>query len=132
VMSLSSKIISIQELQAGDAVGYGARYVAKQAMRVGVIACGYADGYPRHAKDGTPVWVYGPQDKTQGAICPIAGQVSMDMLTIDLSHAPWARVGTSVELWGKNLPVDNVANHAQTIGYELVCAIAPRVPVEII
>ena len=56
----------------------------------------------------------------------------MDMLTIDLSHAPWARFGTSVELWGKNLPVDNVANHAQTIGYELVCAIAPRVPVEII
>jgi len=106
--------------------------VAKQAMRVGVIACGYADGYPRHAKDGAPVWVFGSQDKTQGAICSIAGQVSMDMLTIDLSHAPWARVGTSVELWGKNLPVDNVANHAQTIGYELVCAIAPRVPVEII
>ncbi len=132
VMSLSSKIISIQDLQAGDAVGYGARYVAKQAMRVGVIACGYADGYPRHAKDGAPVWVFGSQDKTQGAICSIAGQVSMDMLTIDLSHAPWARVGTSVELWGKNLPVDNVANHAQTIGYELVCAIAPRVPVEII
>ena len=85
---------------------------AMQAMRVGVIACGYADGYPRHAKDGAPVWVFGSQDKTQGAICSIAGQVSMDMLTIDLSHAPWARVGTSVELWGKNLPVDNVANHA--------------------
>jgi alanine racemase len=132
VMSLSSKIIAVQELQAGYAVGYGARYVAKQAMRIGVIACGYADGYPRHAVDGTPVWVSGPTDKTSGIICPIAGQVSMDMLTIDLSHAPWATLGTSVELWGKNLPVDDVANQAQTIGYELVCAIAPRVPVEII
>ena len=100
-------------------------------MRIGVIACGYADGYPRHAKDGTPVWVYG-NDPSQSRICPMAGQVSMDMLTIDLTHAPWATVGTKVELWGKNLPVDDVARHAQTIGYELVCAIAPRVPLEII
>lgn len=131
VMTLTSKITAIQDLNQGDGVGYGARYRADKAMRVGVIACGYADGYPRHAHDGTPVWVYGPKDKTQGVICPMAGQVSMDMLTIDLSNAPWAALGTTVELWGKNLAVDDVAGHAQTIGYELVCAIAPRVPVEI-
>jgi alanine racemase len=96
-----------------------------------VIACGYADGYPRHAKDGTPVWVYA-DNPSDSCVCPIAGQVSMDMITIDLTNAPWAKVGTKVELWGKNLPVDDVANHAQTIGYELVCAIAPRVPIEIV
>lgn len=132
VMTLTSKIISVQDLKKGDAVGYGSRYRANTAMRVGVIACGYADGYPRHAQDGTPVWVYGPKNKSQGVLCPIAGQVSMDMLTIDLSNAPWAGVDSTVELWGKNLAVDDVAGHAQTIGYELVCAIAPRVPVEII
>lgn len=132
VMTLTSKIIAVQDLKKGDAVGYGSRYRADTAMRVGVIACGYADGYPRHAQDGTPVWVYGPNDKSQGVLCPIAGQVSMDMLTIDLSNAPWAGIGSTVELWGKSLAVDDVAGHAQTIGYELVCAIAPRVPVEII
>lgn len=131
VMSLTSSIIAIQELQPGDAVGYGSRFRASKAMRIGVIACGYADGYPRHAKDGTPVWVYA-DDPSQSQICPIAGQVSMDMLTIDLSNAPWAKVGSKIELWGKNLPVDDVAMHAQTIGYELVCALAPRVPIEII
>lgn len=132
VMTLTSKIISVQNLKIGDAVGYGSRYRATKAMRIGVIACGYADGYPRHALDGTPVWVYGPKDKNQGILCSLVGQVSMDMLTIDLSNAPWANVGSTVELWGKNLAVDDVAGHAQTIGYELVCAIAPRVPVEII
>ncbi len=131
VMTLRSKIIAVQDLKAGDAVGYSARYRAPQSLRIGVVACGYADGYPRHAQDGTPVFVY-TEDKKSSAICPVAGQVSMDMLTIDLSHAPWAKVGTAVELWGKNLPVDDVASYAQTIGYELVCAIAPRVPVEII
>lgn len=130
VMTLTSMIIAIQDLEPGDTVGYGSRYQAKKAMRIGVIACGYADGYPRHAADGTPVWVYG-DEANQAQICPIAGQVSMDMLTIDLSNAPWATVGTRVELWGKNLPVDDVAMHAQTIGYELVCAIAPRVPLRI-
>ena len=131
VMTLSSSIIAIQDLEPGDAVGYGSRYRATQPMRIGVIACGYADGYPRHAKDGTPVWVHA-KEPGQSRICPIAGQVSMDMLTIDLTHAPWATIGTKVELWGKNLPVDDVAMHAQTIGYELVCAIAPRVPIQII
>lgn len=131
VMTLSSKIIAIQELKAGDAVGYGARYRATKPTRIGVIACGYADGYPRHAKDGTPVWVYA-DNPSDSCVCPIAGQVSMDMITIDLTNAPWAQVGTKVELWGKNLPVDDVAAHAQTIGYELVCAIAPRVPIEIV
>jgi len=132
VMTLSSEIIAIQDLKAGDCVGYGGRYQAKQAMRMGVVACGYADGYPRHAPDGSPVWVYGKSLEQTGVICPLAGQVSMDMITVDLTNAPWAQVGYRVELWGRHLPVDDVAIKSQTIGYELVCAIAPRVPVEII
>jgi len=98
VMQLHSEIIDIQELQAGDRIGYGGRYEATEAMRVGVVACGYADGYPRHAKDGTPVWV--GNSKSDGVICPVVGRVSMDMLTIDLRNAPHAKIGSVVELWG--------------------------------
>jgi alanine racemase len=127
VMHLESKIIDIQEIHKGEWVGYGGRFQAPEAMRVGVIACGYADGYPRHAKDGTPVWV--SDGKGSGAICPIVGRVSMDMMTIDLRNAPNAQIGTQVELWGDRVPVDDVAQMSGTIGYELLCAIAPRVPV---
>jgi alanine racemase len=129
-MQLHSEIIDIQELQAGDRIGYGGRYEATEHMRVGVIACGYADGYPRHAKDGTPVWV--DDGRVGGVICPIVGRVSMDMLTIDLRNAPNAKIGSVVELWGDRVPVDKVAQMSDTIGYELLCALAPRVPVKIL
>jgi alanine racemase len=91
-------------------------------MRVGVVACGYADGYPRHAPSGTPIVVGGVRAKT-------AGRVSMDMITVDLAGVPDARVGTPVTLWGEGMPIDEVAVPAGTVGYELMCALAPRVPV---
>ena len=131
VMQLRSEIIDIQELKKGDHVGYGGRYQAPEDMRIGVIACGYADGYPRHAEDGTPVWIDGADAQGDGVICPIVGQVSMDMLTIDLREAPNAKIGSVVELWGQQVPVDDVAQMSGTIGYELICALAPRVQVVI-
>ena len=131
VMQLHSEIIDIQELQEGDRIGYGGRYAAPASMRIGVVACGYADGYPRHAKDGTPVWVSNASKDGTGMICPIVGRVSMDMLTIDLRNAPHAQIGSVVELWGDRVPVDSVAQMSDTVGYELLCAVAPRVPVEI-
>jgi alanine racemase len=120
-MTLRSEIIAVQNLGAGDRVGYGASYTAARAQRVGIIACGYADGYPRHAPNGTPVLV-------GGRIVPLAGRVSMDMLTVDLTDVPEATVGSPVVLWGEGLPVDDVAAVAGTVGYELLCAVAPRVP----
>lgn len=131
VMQLRSEIIDIQELKKGDHVGYGGRYQAPEDMLIGVIACGYADGYPRHAGDGTPVWVDAADAQGGGVICPIVGQVSMDMLTIDLRGAPNAKIGSIVELWGSEVPVDDVAQMSGTIGYELICALAQRVPVVI-
>lgn len=131
VMTLRSEVIDIQELKKGEHVGYGGRFEAPEDMRVGIVACGYADGYPRQAADGTPVWVDAAGADGTAVICPIAGQVSMDMLTIDLRGAPSAKVGTVVELWGKEVPVDDVAQMSGTIGYELICALAPRVPVTI-
>ena len=132
VMSLASEIIAIQDLAIGDRVGYGGIYEASEPMRIGIVACGYADGYPRHAKEGSPVWVSDPTLKNGGMICPIVGRISMDMLTIDLRGVPNAQIGTNVELWGKHVPVDVLAQHSGTIGYELICAVAPRVPVKII
>ncbi|PQZ69844.1 alanine racemase [Achromobacter sp. MYb9] len=122
-MSLSSEIIAVQELKAGDSVGYGAIFRAERAMRIGIVACGYADGYPRHATTGTPVVVAGI--RTQ-----LVGRVSMDMLIVDLDPIPAAGVGAPAVLWGEDGPsVDEVAQAAGTIGYELLCALAPRVPV---
>ena len=123
-MTLAGEIIGIQNIQAGDAVGYGSRFVATHPMTIGVVACGYADGYPRHAPTGTPVLVNGVRTRT-------VGQVSMDMITVDLSDIPGAKVGSEVILWGKGLPIDEVAHSAGTIGYELMCAVAPRVKVEV-
>jgi len=120
-MTLSSEVIAIQDLEVGDAVGYGSRFIAPTAMRIGVVACGYADGYPRHAPNGTPVLV-------DGVRTMLVGRVSMDMLTVDLSAIPEARVGSAVTLWGQGLPIDDVAHSAGTIGYELMCAVAQRVP----
>ena len=120
-MTLRSALIAVQSLAAGESVGYGSTFRAERPMRVGVVACGYADGYPRHARNGTPVLV-------DGVRVPTAGRVSMDMLTVDLTAVPGARVGSPVVLWGEGLPIDEVAAHAGTVGYELMCAVAPRVP----
>jgi alanine racemase len=131
VMSLRSRLIGIQTLSAGDTVGYGSTYTAPGARTMGVVACGYADGYPRSAAPGTPVLV-------QGRRVPLVGRVSMDMLTVDLTDlmgtgfAPG--YGSEVTLWGQaatgeRLDVDEVAHRAGTIAYELLCALAPRVPV---
>jgi alanine racemase len=121
VMTLASRIISEQELHPGDRVGYGATFVADRPMRVGTVACGYADGYPRHAMTGTPILVAGQRTRT-------LGRVSMDMLACDLTGLD-ARVGSGVVLWGEGLPADNVASAAGTVSYELFCALAQRVPV---
>jgi alanine racemase len=120
-MTLATEVIGIQDLQAGDAVGYGATYTAHKSERIAVIAAGYADGYPRHAPTGTPVLV-------DGVRAHIVGRVSMDKITVEITHLPQARIGSRVELFGEALPVDEVANAAGTIGYELLTAVAPRVP----
>jgi alanine racemase len=121
-MTLESQIISVQQLAAGETIGYGATFRAGKPMRMGVVACGYADGYPRHAPSGTPVLVGGVRAKT-------AGRVSMDMMMVDLAPTPDARVGSPVTLWGGGLAIDEVAVSAGTVGYELMCALAARVPV---
>lgn len=121
-MTLQSGIIAVQHLAPGQSLGYGHRFTADQPTRIGVVACGYADGYPRHAPNGTPIAVAGQMTRT-------VGRVSMDMLFADLSDIPQAEVGSPVELWGAQVPVDAVAEAAGTVGYELLCALAPRVPV---
>jgi alanine racemase len=121
VMTLRSQIIAVQDLKANESVGYGAQYTASRPHRIGVIACGYADGYPRHAPNGTPVRVLGTKVR-------LAGRVSMDMMTVDLTDVPEARVGSPVVLWGEGMPVDDVAAAAATVGYQLLCGVAPRVP----
>ncbi len=131
-MALTSEIISVQRLDVGDSIGYGYRFTATQKMRVGIVACGYADGYPRHAGEysgdetlrGVPIAVAGKLTQT-------LGRVSMDMLFADLTHIPQANIGSPVELWGAQVPVDDVAAACGTIGYELLCAVAQRVPVKV-
>jgi alanine racemase len=120
-MTLRSEIVAVQDLKANASVGYGGGYTASRTHRIGVVACGYADGYPRHAPNGTPVLVCGRKVR-------LAGRVSMDMITVDLTEAPEAVIGSPVVLWGEGLPVDDVASAAATVGYELLCAVAPRVP----
>ncbi len=126
-MTLRSRLIATQDLCPGDTVGYGSSYTAAEAMRIGIVACGYADGYPRHAGTGTPVLVDGVRTAT-------VGRVSMDMLAVDLRPVPQADAGSEVTLWGHGpghsvLGIDEVARAAGTIGYEPMCALAPRVPV---
>ncbi len=120
-MTLQSALIAVQRLSPGERVGYGGSFVAPAAMRVGIVACGYADGYPRHAATGTPVLVDGVRSRT-------LGRVSMDMLCVDLAPVPAAGVGSPVVLWGQGLAVEEVAAACGTISYELLCAVAPRVP----
>ena len=128
-MTLRSRILATQTLQPGDSVGYGSSYTAREPMRIGIVACGYADGYPRHAGTDTPVLVDGRRTGT-------VGRVSMDMLAVDLSELPEAGFGSEVTLWGQGpggvvLSIDDVARSAATIGYELMCALAQRVPVSV-
>jgi alanine racemase len=125
-MTLASQLIAVQQLQTGDTVGYGSTFTADAPMRIGVVACGYADGYPRHAPTGTPVLVDGVRTR-------VLGRVSMDMLMVDLSGLDAAGFGSEVVLWGRSasgavLTVDEVAAAAGTISYELLCAVAARVP----
>ncbi len=126
-MTLAAKIIAVQNLQAGDTVGYGSNFCADGPMRIGVVACGYADGYPRICPTGTPVLIDGLPSRT-------LGRVSMDMLSVDLTQLPHAGQGSLVTLWGRAhngavLPIDAVAAQAGTLAYELMCALAARVPV---
>ena len=130
-LTLSSRLIGLQQVAQGESVGYGSTYVAAAPLHVGVVACGYADGYPRHApgstEHGAPVLVNGVRTRT-------IGRVSMDMLAVDLTPVPGAGLGAEVTLWGRAangavLPIDEVAQAGGTIGYELMCALAPRVPV---
>ena len=121
-MTLTSEIIATQELRPGEGVGYGLAYKAERPLCIGVVACGYADGYPRHAPNGTPVLVNGRRTRT-------VGRVSMDMITVDLTGLPQAGIGAPVTLWGEGLSADEVAAAAGTLSYELLCALAPRVPV---
>lgn len=114
VMTLESRVFAVRKLQTGDALGYGARFVASRPTRVGLVAMGYADGYPRNAPDGTPVIVDGHRTR-------IIGRVSMDMLTVDLTDIPSAGLGSRVELWGREISVNDVARAAATIAYELLC-----------
>jgi len=126
-MTLSTQIISVQTLKAGDTIGYGSRFTAQGPLTIGIAAVGYADGYPRHCDSGTPVLVNGVRTH-------MVGRVSMDMITVDLTNVPDAKFGSEVTLWGKSaktgavLPIDEVAKAAGTIGYELMCAVAQRVP----
>jgi alanine racemase len=128
-MSLRTQVIAIQNLVEGEQVGYGSQFTSERPSRIAVIACGYADGYPRHAPNGTPVWIESSQNPREGRIAGIAGRVSMDMITVDITDIAGVEIGTKVELWGENLPIDSVAQMAGTVGYELMCALAPRVPV---
>jgi len=121
VMTLATEVIAVQHLRPGDRVGYGGTFVAHAPMRVGIVACGYADGYPRHAPTGTPILVAGRRTAT-------VGRVSMDMLVADLTAIPEAGVGSSVTLWGEGLSCDEVAAAAGTVSYQLLCALAARVP----
>ena len=128
-MSLRSRIIAVQHLVPGDSVGYGSSFRTQQAMRIGVVACGYADGYPRHCSTGTPVLVEGQRTR-------LVGRVSMDMVTVDLSALSAAGIGSEVTLWGcapdgAVLSIDEVAHAGGTVGYELMCALAARVPVRV-
>ncbi|MBA3774224.1 MAG: alanine racemase [Ramlibacter sp.] len=126
-MTLASRIIAVQELAAGDTVGYGSSFSAEAPLRIGVVACGYADGYPRHCSTGTPVLVDGVRTR-------MVGRVSMDMITVDLTAHAQAGFGAEVTMWGRAgngalLSIDDVARAGGTVGYELMCGLALRVPV---
>ena len=119
VMTLRSRLISVKPIGKGESVGYGASWICPEDMLVGIIATGYGDGFPRHARSGTPVLV-------NDVRCAIIGYPSMDMLTVDLRQYPTARVGDEVQMWGESLSVQEVAGHAGTVPYELLCGVHKR------
>lgn len=120
-MTLTAPVIAVRDVPVGDSVGYGGRWRAERPSRIATLAIGYGDGYPRHAPDGTPVWLGGQR-------VPLAGKVSMDMLTVDVTDLDDVQVGDAAELWGTNLCVDEVARHIDTVGYELLTRVSSRVP----
>lgn len=120
-MSLVSEVIAIQQLAAGEPIGYGGTYRCESAKRIAVVAMGYGDGYPRTAPSGTPVLVNGQR-------CALVGRVSMDMMTVDITHLSHCEIGTQVECWGKDLNIKEVAKHCRTIPYELVTRMTGRAP----
>ncbi|VXC17117.1 Alanine racemase, biosynthetic [Pseudomonas sp. 8Z] len=120
-MTLAARVIAIHDVAVGDSVGYGAAWVAQRVSRIATVSCGYADGYPRNAPSGTPVLI-------DGQHAPLAGRVSMDMLTVDVTDLPGVALDSAVELWGSHLPVDEVAKACGTIGYELLSKVTARVP----
>ncbi len=120
VMTLESKLFAIKPVNKGESVGYGRSWQAQEDTRVGLVAIGYGDGYPRHARSGTPVWVNGRR-------VPLAGRISMDMLAVDLGPDSNDRIGDRVVLWGPELPAETVAEHADTISYTLLCGVTRRV-----
>lgn len=124
VMTLWSRLIAINLVKKGGKVGYGGTWEAQEDMLVGVVGVGYGDGYPQHAKNGTPVLV-------NGEVCPLVGRVSMDMLTVDLRQQPKAKIGDPVILWGAGLPVEEVAKHSNTSAYEILTRMTPRPKVEV-
>lgn len=124
VMSLTSEVLAVFPLKSGQSLGYGSIYTATKDIKVAVVACGYADGYPRHIKNGAPVWI--------SQICPLIGRVSMDMVMVDVTNLQQVLIGNSVELWGLNIMADCVASWADTISYQLFCNITNRVNKKII
>ena len=122
-MHFEAELIAVREIAAGEAVGYGGRWRAERPSRIGTVAVGYADGYPRHAPDGTPT-------RVGGEIAPLVGIVSMDMITVDLTEVPQAAPGDLVTLWGEDLPIATVAKHVGSTGYELLTRVSERVPRE--
>jgi alanine racemase len=131
-MQLNSAIIAVQTIEAGQSIGYGNRFTAEKTMRIGVVACGYADGYPRHAGLLSDQNVHGAPIAVSGKLTQTLGRVSMDMLFCDLSNIPEADIGSAVELWGDQIAVDAVAEASDTVGYELLCAVSPRVPIKLV
>lgn len=124
VMTLWSRLIAINTVNKGDKVGYGGTWIAPETLTIGVVGVGYGDGYPQFAQNGTPVLVNGVE-------CPLAGRVSMDMLTVDLRNQPHAKIGDPVILWGTGLPVERVAQHSHTSAYEILTRMTPRPKIEI-
>jgi len=125
VMSLESELVALHPVRKGESVGYGATWVAERDTTIGVVACGYGDGYPRHARAGTPVLVNNQRQ-------PLVGRVSMDMITVDLGDQPRAKIGDPVVLWGKDLSIDEIAENSETLSYELLCQVTRRVAREIV
>jgi alanine racemase len=121
IMTLQSIIIALRELKINDSVGYGESWRAEKTSVIATIAIGYADGYPRNAKAGTPVFI-------NNQLAPLAGRVSMDMITVDVTNVANVSLGDVVELWGENLSVEVVAEHMNTINYELLTRVSARVP----